>query len=87
MRRLEDVDRAVTDGETEGFVKVHVRRGSDRIVGATIVARHAGEMISEVTLAIVAGVGLGRLLGRDPPLPDARPRRCATSPISTGAGA
>ena len=61
VRRLEDVDRARTDGETEGFVKVHVRRGTDRIVGATIVARRAGELISEVTLAIVAGVGLGRL--------------------------
>ena len=55
------MDRALTDGETEGFVKVHVRRGTDRIVGATIVARRAGEMISEVTLAMVAGVGLGRL--------------------------
>ena len=55
------MDRGRTDGETEGFVKVHVRRGTDRIVGATIVARRAGELISEVTLAIVAGVGLGRL--------------------------
>jgi pyruvate/2-oxoglutarate dehydrogenase complex dihydrolipoamide dehydrogenase (E3) component len=58
---LEHVDRAITDGETEGFVKVHVRRGTDRIVGATIVAKHAGEMIGEATLAIVAGVGLDRL--------------------------
>ncbi len=69
VRRLEDVDRARTDGETEGFVKVHVRRGTDRIVGATIVARRAGEMISEVTLAIVAGVGLGRLAGVIHPYP------------------
>jgi pyruvate/2-oxoglutarate dehydrogenase complex dihydrolipoamide dehydrogenase (E3) component len=61
VRRLGDVDRALTDGETEGFVKMHVRRGTDRIVGATIVARRAGEMITEVTLAMVAGVGLGRL--------------------------
>ena len=52
------VDRAVLDGETDGFVKVHVRKGTDRIVGATIVADHAGDMISEITLAIVAG---GRL--------------------------
>jgi pyruvate/2-oxoglutarate dehydrogenase complex dihydrolipoamide dehydrogenase (E3) component len=63
------VDRALTDGETEGFVKVHVRRGTDRIVGATIVARRAGEMISEVTLAMVAGVGLGRLAGVIHPYP------------------
>jgi pyruvate/2-oxoglutarate dehydrogenase complex dihydrolipoamide dehydrogenase (E3) component len=61
VRPLAEVDRAVTDGEEDGFVKVHVRKGSDKIVGATIVARHAGEMISEVTLAITAGVGLGRL--------------------------
>lgn len=41
VRYLADVDRARTDGETEGFVKVHVRCGTDRIVGATIVARRA----------------------------------------------
>jgi pyruvate/2-oxoglutarate dehydrogenase complex dihydrolipoamide dehydrogenase (E3) component len=61
FRPLEDVDRAVADGEEEGFVKVHVRKGTDRIVGATIVARHAGEMISEVTLAMVGKVGLKTL--------------------------
>ena len=59
---LEQVNRAVTDGEEEGFVKLHVKRGSDRILGATIVAAHAGEMISEVTLAIVGKLGLGTLL-------------------------
>jgi pyruvate/2-oxoglutarate dehydrogenase complex dihydrolipoamide dehydrogenase (E3) component len=53
------VNRAVTDGEDEGFAKVHVKRGSDRILGGTIVAAHAGEMISELTLAIVNKVGLG----------------------------
>jgi len=57
------VDRAVLDGAADGFVKVHVRKGTDRIVGATIVADHAGEMISEVTLAMVAGRGL-RTLGQ-----------------------
>ncbi len=61
VRHLMDTDRARIDGETEGFVKVHVRKGTDRIVGATIVARHAGEMISELTLAMVAGIGVGRL--------------------------
>lgn len=55
---LKEVDRALADGEEEGFVKIHVRRGSDRILGATIVARHAGEMISEITLAMVGKVGL-----------------------------
>jgi pyruvate/2-oxoglutarate dehydrogenase complex dihydrolipoamide dehydrogenase (E3) component len=55
------VDRAVLENEVEGFVKVHVRKGGDKIVGATIVGEHAGEMISEITLAMVAGVGLNRL--------------------------
>ena len=49
------------DGEAEGFVKVHVRAGTDRILGATIVARHAGEMLPELTLAIATGTGLGRI--------------------------
>jgi pyruvate/2-oxoglutarate dehydrogenase complex dihydrolipoamide dehydrogenase (E3) component len=69
VRSLADVDRSRTDGETEGFAKVHVRRGTDRIVGATIVARRAGELISEVTLAIVAGIGVGRLSGVIHPYP------------------
>ena len=58
---MHDVDRAVADSEEAGFVKIHVREGSDRILGATIVARHAGEMIGEITLAMVAGVGLRTL--------------------------
>jgi len=60
-QELAEVDRAVLDGETDGFVKVHVREGSDRIVGATVVASHAGEIISELTTAIAAGIGLGSL--------------------------
>ena len=55
---MSDVDRAVLDGEQEGFVKIHVREGTDTILGATIVARHAGEMINEISLAMVAGIGL-----------------------------
>jgi pyruvate/2-oxoglutarate dehydrogenase complex dihydrolipoamide dehydrogenase (E3) component len=58
---LAGVDRAVLDGETDGFARVHVRAGTDRIVGATIVARHAGEMIAELTLAMQAGLGLKAL--------------------------
>jgi pyruvate/2-oxoglutarate dehydrogenase complex dihydrolipoamide dehydrogenase (E3) component len=56
-----EVDRAVLDGEKEGFVKIHVKKGTDKILGATIVARHAGEMISEITLAVVANLGLKTL--------------------------
>ncbi|HEV2169896.1 MAG TPA: mercuric reductase, partial [Candidatus Binatus sp.] len=60
-QELAEVDRAVLDSETDGFVKVHVRAGTDRIVGATVVASHGGEIISELTTAIKAGVGLGTL--------------------------
>lgn len=56
---FEEVDRAALDGAREGFVRVHLARGSDRILGATIVGRHAGELISEVTLAIRTAQGLG----------------------------
>ena len=55
---LRHVDRALLDGDEEGFAKVHVRKGTDRILGATIVARHAGELISEYTLAITGKLGL-----------------------------
>jgi pyruvate/2-oxoglutarate dehydrogenase complex dihydrolipoamide dehydrogenase (E3) component len=58
---MHDVDRAVADDEETGFVKIHVRDRTDRILGATVVARHAGDMINEITLAMVAGVGLGTL--------------------------
>ncbi len=57
----EDVDRAITDGETLGFVKVHLKQGTDKILGATIVSPHAGETISEVTTAIVNGIGMNKL--------------------------
>ena len=55
---LSSVDRAVLDSEAEGFVKIHCKQGSDQILGATIVASHAGEMISEVTTAMTCGAGL-----------------------------
>ncbi len=58
---MHDVDRAIADGEDAGFVKIHVKERTDRILGATIVARHAGEMINGITLAIVAGIGLRAL--------------------------
>ena len=66
-----DVDRAIIDddGDGDGFVRVHTRAGTDEILGATIVARHAGEMISEVTLAMVARLGLGTLANVIHPYP------------------
>ena len=57
---IQDTDRGRTDGET-GFVKIYTKKGSDKILGATIIARHAGEMISEVTTAMMAGAGLSTL--------------------------
>ncbi len=68
-QRWDDVDRAITDGDEDGFVRIHTRTGSDEILGATIVARHAGEMISEITLAMVGGLGLGTLANVIHPYP------------------
>ncbi len=56
-----EVDRAILEGETAGLVQAHVRRGTDRIVGATIVAPHAGDLIAEFTLAIEHHIGLKKL--------------------------
>jgi len=55
---LAKVERAFIDGEEEGYAAIYARRGSDEIVGATLVAAHAGEMISELTLAITHKVPL-----------------------------
>ncbi|MCM0590752.1 MAG: mercuric reductase [Gloeotrichia echinulata IR180] len=55
------VDRAIADAEESGFLKIHHKKGSDEIVGATIVATHAGDMISEITTAIVNKIGLSKL--------------------------
>ena len=68
-RELKDVDRAIADGEEEGFVKVLTRKGSDEILGAAIVASHAGDMISEITLAMEKGIGLGGLASVIHPYP------------------
>jgi pyruvate/2-oxoglutarate dehydrogenase complex dihydrolipoamide dehydrogenase (E3) component len=66
---LDEVDRAILDGADEGFVKVHVKEGTDQILGATIVAEHAGEMLNELTLAINAGLGLGSIANTIHPYP------------------
>ena len=62
-------DRARSDGDAEGFLEVHVKRGSDRIVGATLVARHAGEGIAPIATAMAGGIGLGRLVDLILPYP------------------
>ena len=58
---LDQVDRAVLDGETDGFMRIHLKKGTGRILGVTFVAEHAGEMISEVGLAMTGGLGLGQI--------------------------
>lgn len=63
------VDRAMLSGETEGFVKLHVKKGTDKILGGTIVGAHAGEMISTVCLAMTHGIGLGKIASTIHPYP------------------
>lgn len=66
---MSGVDRAILEGETEGFVRVHVRRGSDEIVGATIVAPNAGDMIGSISIAMTQGIGLGSIANCIHPYP------------------
>jgi pyruvate/2-oxoglutarate dehydrogenase complex dihydrolipoamide dehydrogenase (E3) component len=60
---IDDLDRAIADGEDHGFVKVLTEPGRDRILGATIVGYHAGELVSEFVLAMKHGIGLNKILG------------------------
>lgn len=66
---LSSVDRAILDGADEGFLRVHLEKGKDRILGATLVAEHAGDMIGELCLAITQGIGLGRIASVIHPYP------------------
>ncbi len=61
LQPFDDVDRAILEGQNEGFVKVHTKQGSDKIVGATIVAENAGDMISQLTMAMKYDLGLGKI--------------------------
>lgn len=58
---LKDVDRAVLDGEESGFLKIHFKEGDDQILGATLVARQAGDMIAQIAQAMTARLGLKTL--------------------------
>ncbi|MBC8116035.1 MAG: FAD-containing oxidoreductase, partial [Candidatus Saccharimonas sp.] len=69
MQDFHHVDRAILEGSTDGFVKILVKAGSDQIVGATIVAEHAGEMIGEIVLAMTNHIGLRRLAATIHPYP------------------
>jgi len=67
--KLDEVDRAILDGEDEGFARVHIQKGTDKILGATIVAAHAGEMISEFSVAMKTGAGAKAIAGTIHPYP------------------
>lgn len=58
-REFREVHRCILDGRTEGFVRVHLKKGSDRILGATVVGPHAADMISHLTFAMTNRIGLG----------------------------
>ncbi len=59
---IDDLDRAIADGEAHGFVKLLTARGSDRILGATIVGHHAGDLIAEYVSAMRNGLGVRKIL-------------------------
>ena len=56
-------------GETAGFVKMHLAKGKGKILGATIVAAHAGDLVSEITLAMAGKLGAGTLAKTIHPYP------------------
>ena len=66
---MKSMDRAILEGQTDGFLEVHLAAGKDHILGATLVARHAGEMISELALAMTAGLGLSAIAKTIHPYP------------------
>ncbi len=66
---LHDVDRAILDGEDDGFARVHYDKKTAKILGGTIVARHAGEMIGELTVALAAKQSVGVLSSTVHPYP------------------
>lgn len=67
--KMDSVDRAILEGEDEGLVKVHCAKGSDKILGATIVSSHAGESIGEFVMAMQHGIGLGKIANVIHPYP------------------
>ncbi|HBL27622.1 MAG TPA: FAD-containing oxidoreductase [Acidobacteria bacterium] len=66
---LSTVDRAILDGADEGFLRLHLKKGTDEILGATLVAEHAGDMIGELCLAVTHKIGLGKIASVIHPYP------------------
>lgn len=66
---LADVDRSRLEGADRGFLRIYLDKGSDTILGATLVAEHAGDMIGELCLAVTERIGLGKIAGVIHPYP------------------
>ncbi|MEX0603287.1 MAG: FAD-dependent oxidoreductase [Marinobacter sp.] len=66
---LDDLDRAITESENQGFIKVLTPPGKDKILGAVVVGSHAGEILAEFTLAMKHGLGMNKILGTIHPYP------------------
>jgi len=66
---LDDLDRAIAEGERTGFVKILTAAGSDRILGATVIGEHAGEILAEITFAMKHQMGLRKILATIHPYP------------------
>ncbi len=67
--KLDEVDRAILDGEDEGFARIHIQKGTDKVLGATIVAAHAGDMIGEFSVLMKAGAGAKTIAATIHPYP------------------
>jgi len=67
--QLSDVDRAILEGSDDGFLRLHLKKGTDQILGATLVAEHAGDTLSELYLAVTHKVGLGKIASVIHPYP------------------
>ncbi len=67
--KLDEVDRAILDGEEDGFARIHIQKGTDRILGATIVASHAGDLINEFSIVMKTGAGAKTIAGTIHPYP------------------
>lgn len=68
-QEMSEIDRAILEGHTDGFVRIHVKKGRDEIVGATIVAQNAGDMMGSFSIAMTQGVGLGSIANCIHPYP------------------
>jgi pyruvate/2-oxoglutarate dehydrogenase complex dihydrolipoamide dehydrogenase (E3) component len=67
--KLDEVDRAILDGEEEGFARVHIQKGTDKILGATIVAARAGDIINEFSILMKVGAGVKTIAATIHPYP------------------